>query len=97
MCVDDNESVQILVDEYEKEMNETERYVRECKDLKVLALVNNITLKHQEALQSVYDRVPDEAKNAILHAMSVSTKGRETVIERMQERMREIGAEVVYP
>lgn len=68
----------------------------------VLAKVAESTLKHQAVLADVYEKVPEQAKEAIEHAIEASIRGheeslkavsgqkREEVMERIEEKRQEV-------
>ncbi len=56
-----------------------------------IAIKDNIT-KHQEVLESVMEKVPHEAKDAIIHAIEVSKREKETAVKlivEVEERAKE--------
>ncbi len=55
--------------------------------------VSEATFKHEEVLQKVYEKVPDSAKEAILKAMEVSTKGHERALEAISGAKKKIELE----
>jgi len=65
----------------------------------VLERIAKATTRHQEVLGDVYDKAPEAAKEAIEHALEVSSKGYDTVLravskERMEEVLERVKAEV---
>ncbi|MBI2624772.1 MAG: trypsin-like peptidase domain-containing protein [Candidatus Nealsonbacteria bacterium] len=60
------------------------------KDVEELAiLITEKTLKHQEVLIEVFEKVPEEAKTAIQNAIEVSRKGSETAVEAVSGTKKE--------
>lgn len=55
----------------------------------VLAKVAEATLKHQAVLADVYEKVPEQAKEAIEHAIEASTRGHEEALEAISGQKRE--------
>ena len=68
----------------------------------VLAKISEATLKHQEVLADVYEKVPEQAKPAIKQAMEAGMRGheealkavsgqkREEVVEKMEQKRQEV-------
>ena len=56
----------------------------------LLNIVSENTAKHQETLASVLEKVPEEAKQAILNAIEVSKKGQEEAVKQITELKGEI-------
>ncbi len=60
------------------------------KDIEELAiLITEKTLKHQEILAEVFEKVPEEAKPAIKKAMEVSRKGSEEAVQAVTGAKKE--------
>ena len=60
------------------------------KDVEELAvLITEKTLKHQEILAGVFEKVPEEAKTAIQNAIEISRKGSETAVEAVSGTKKE--------
>ncbi|MDP2641626.1 MAG: DUF5667 domain-containing protein [Candidatus Yanofskybacteria bacterium] len=55
----------------------------------VLAKVSEATLKHQEVLAGVYERVPEQAKPAIERAMQSGLRGHEEALQAISGEKRE--------
>lgn len=55
----------------------------------VLAKVSEATLRHQEVLADVYNKVPDQAKPAIERAMQAGMRGYEESLEAISGQKRE--------
>ncbi len=55
----------------------------------VLARVSEATLKHQEVLAGVYEKVPEQAKEAIQRAMEASMRGHEEALKAISGQKRE--------
>jgi len=80
------EFVEMLKRDHEIELNESESDMENARALgrnvTVLAEhVANVTLKHITILQDLLDRVPEQAKPAIEHAINVSQMGHERAVE----------------
>ncbi|MCK4386780.1 MAG: hypothetical protein KAV41_01685, partial [Candidatus Pacebacteria bacterium] len=61
----------------------------EEKAEKLLNIVSESTAKHQVILESVLEKVPEEAKEAILNAIEASKKGYEQALRQVAELRRE--------
>lgn len=71
----------------EQAINQAEKATKAGKDTTVLyEQLAKATLKHEEILQSVYLRVPDQAKPVIEDALRYSRQGFETVTRVMEQR-----------
>jgi len=55
----------------------------------VLAKVAEATLKHQEVLAEVYEKVPEQAKETIQRAMEVGMRGHEEALQAISGKKRE--------
>ena len=81
-----------LIEEYEKEVNETQEAIEKAKRLgrnvtELAEHVANMTYKHIEALETLLEKVPEPTKIHIEHAINISIKGHETAVERILERI----------
>ena len=56
----------------------------------LLNIVSENTAKHQEVLEGVLEKVPDEAKEAIVNALEVSRKGQEEAMKQISELKGEV-------
>ena len=56
----------------------------------LLNIVSESTAKHQEVLKGVLEKVPEEAKEAILKAIEVSKKGQEEATKQIAELKSEV-------
>ena len=74
------EFVDDLVEEYEKNLNESNRIVRELNSTEVSEIVANATSKHLSVLDGVLEIVPEQAKEAIIMAKQASLKGQNTAL-----------------
>lgn len=79
---------------YQKFLNlansKTQEAKEKGKDIEELAiLITEKTLKHQEILGEVFERVPDEAKTAIQKAIEVSRGGSETAVQAVSGEKKE--------
>jgi len=77
-----------LVKEHEKEIETIENEIKEAEErginvTELVELVSNVTYKHVLVLQEVLERVPEQAKPSIEHAISVSLKGHLTASEKI--------------
>jgi len=91
--------VEKLKIDYEDEMNETEKEVNVIQGLgrnvTVLAEhVSNVTYKHILVLERILEKVSDQAKPAIEHAINVSIRGHEQAVERILERINKTSEKV---
>lgn len=82
------EFVEKLKEDYEEELNEAESDMEAAralgKNVTLLAEhVANATSKHIAVLERVLDKVPDQAKSAILHAINVSQRGHQRAVENI--------------
>jgi len=82
------EEIQRRLERYEEYLNETEEATEEVeglgKNVTILAEhVCNMTYKHIEVLQEVLEKVPEQAKPAIEHAINVSVTGHENCMDRI--------------
>jgi len=79
---------------YEEEISLATEKSKELKDDKkaeeLLNIVSENTAKHQEVLRGVLEKVPEEAKQAILNAIEVSKRGQEEAIRQIAELKGEI-------
>lgn len=73
-----------LATEKSKGLKDEER----AKEL--LNIVSENTVKHQEILAGVLEKVPEEAKQAILNAIEVSKKGQEEATRQIAELKKEV-------
>jgi len=73
-----------LATEKSKELEDEE------KTKKLLNTVSENTTKHQETLARVLEKVPEEAKEAILHAIEVSKKGYEEATKQINALKKEV-------
>ena len=69
------------------------------KVMEVLAKAGKTTHIHLEVLAEVYEKVPEEAKQAVENAMKVSVKGHEKAVEALkaQNALGEVPEEVLLP
>ena len=79
---------------YKEEISLATEKSKELKDQnkaeELLNVVSENTAKHQEVLASVLEKVPEEAKQAILNAIEVSKKGQEEAVKQIAELKNEI-------
>ena len=90
----DPKSVEKAMTGYEEDISLATEKSKELKDEKkaeeLLNIVSENTAKHQEVLRSVLEKVPEEAKQAILKAIEVSKKGQEEATRQIAELKGEI-------
>ena len=75
-------------DYIDRAMQRAERVRGEDTD-DVLTRVSEATLRHQEILSGVYERVPEEAKHAIEKAMERGARGHEEAVNALSQERRE--------
>ncbi len=79
---------------YKEEISLATEKSKELKDQnkveELLNIVSENTAKHQEVLAGVLEKVPEEAKQAILNAIEVSKKGQAEAIKQITELKGEI-------
>ena len=79
---------------YEEDISLATEKSKELKDEKkaeeLLNIVSENTAKHQEVLRGVLEKVPEEAKEAILKAIEVSKRGQEEAAKQIAELKGEI-------
>jgi DNA-binding transcriptional MerR regulator len=75
---------QAHLQECEKRLERMENKGERIDD--VVEKVASVTEKHIAVLERVYERVPDQAKSAILHAMEVSLTGQEKALEALGKK-----------
>lgn len=79
---------------YKEEVSFATEKSKELKDAKkaeeLLNIVSENTAKHQEVLKGVLEKVPDEAKEAILKAIEVSKKSQEEAVKQIAELKNEV-------
>jgi len=71
-------------------ITESKEIKNENKAEELLNTVSENTARHQEVLESVLEKVPDEAKEAILKAIELSRKGQEEAMKQIAELRGEI-------
>jgi hypothetical protein len=81
-----------LYNDYEIEINETGKEVNATKGLgrnvtELAEHVSNATYKHVLVLERVLEKVPDQAKPSIEHAINVSINGHEQAVESIWGRI----------
>ena len=84
--------------EYENYLNKANRNIEKLKaqgkNVEELVIkVSEATFKHEGVLQKVYEKAPDKAKEAILKAMEISTKGHERALEAISGAKKKIELE----
>ena len=85
--VEDAQEALELYQEYVDEMTEVVgETTKNGKDLsKVIERVKEAHENHVEVLTELLEKVPDQAKDAIEHALEVSQRGQEVCIERLEK------------
>lgn len=83
-----------LKEDYENEINEAEKILKKTEALgrNVTALaehVCNVTYKHVLVLERVWEKVPEQAKPAIEHAINISIEKHENCAERILTRINQ--------
>lgn len=64
----------------------TEQAISAGRDVSdALEAVERATKKHTEVLTNLLDKVPEQAKSAIEHAIEVSQRGRNTALDRLRK------------
>lgn len=95
----EEELAEELMEDYEEGLNETNEEIERAvaRGQNVTDLVEHVstrTSKHLEVLQRVYEKVPEQARAAIAHAMEVSVRKQVGVLahiedgEEIKERVR---------
>lgn len=83
----DQKAVKKAIDGYEKKISLAVEKSKELKDKKkseeLLNTISESTVKHQEVLESVLEKVPDVAKEAIFKAIEVSKQGQEKELQEI--------------
>jgi len=74
------------LEKYEKQLNHALEKAEEAKEggkdvEELAALIAEKTLKHQEVLVEIFDKVPEQAKTAIQKAIEASKKGSEEAVK----------------
>jgi hypothetical protein len=86
--------VEKAMEDYAKKISLATEKSKEVKDEKktkeLLNVVSENTAKHQEILEGVLEKVPDEAKEAILKAIEVSKRGQEKALQEITVLKKEI-------
>jgi hypothetical protein len=85
------EGIETLAAEYEQDIKDVQDNVDKAmalgKDVtSVSEVVEKATAKHTEVLNEVLNKVPEQAKAAIRHAIEVSQRGRQKALENLQKK-----------
>jgi len=80
------EYVPELTENYQHHMDEALKIAEKINSTDLYELVSNMTLMHQQVLDEVYEKCPEEAKTAIMHAKDVSVRGHEEAQEALGRR-----------
>ena len=88
------EIAQKTLEKYERQLNQALEKSREAKeqgkDVEKLAIsISERVLKHQEVLNDVLNKVPEEAKKGIENAIEMSQKGFENAVQVVSEEKKE--------
>ncbi len=75
---------QKVVKEYSAYINKSEEYGAKVNKTEVMEHIINATEHHLEVLQEVYDKVPEQAKPAIEHAIAVAELREEKLLEALE-------------
>ena len=87
-------------EKYEKRLAKALERAENAKDKgkdidAVLTKIAEATVRHQEVLAGVYEKVPEQAKEAILKVMEKSAKGHETALNAIsKEKQKEVRDQV---
>ncbi|HDJ96816.1 MAG TPA: hypothetical protein ENG45_01955 [Candidatus Aenigmarchaeota archaeon] len=89
----DVDNIDELMKEYSLRVNESSEFVKIAKSLgknvtNVEKLVERTTLIHTAILENVYEKVPEQAKQAVIKALNVSTKGREITTTILKKEIK---------
>ena len=89
-----NQFVVKLMEKHQEHLDKAEKKIEEAREKgkdveRVLAIVAEATSIHQKVLADVYEKVPEQAKEAIEHAMEVSSRGQERALEAISKEKRE--------
>ena len=97
----ESEKAEKMMNRYELHLNKALEKAEKAKERGVdtdelLIKITNATLRHQDVLMDVYEKVPEEAKQAIERAMQESLKGHEEALKNVSsEQNREMVMENV--
>lgn len=85
------EEIETLAAEYEQDIKDVQDNVDKARALgkdvtSVSEVVEKATAKHTEVLNEVLNKVPEQAKAAIRHAIEVSQRGRQKALENLQKK-----------
>lgn len=88
------EFVEKLMEKHRKHLEKAEGKIEEAKEKgrdveRALVIVTEATSQHLSVLTEVYEKVPEQAKGAIEHAMEVSSRGQERALEAISAEKRE--------
>lgn len=88
-------AVEKAIEDYEKKIlfatEKSKEIDGEEKTEELLNTVSENTAKHQEVLAGVLEKVPEEAREAIVKAIEISKKGQEKAMEQIAELQKEVG------
>ncbi|MBT3643127.1 hypothetical protein HN532_04095 [archaeon] len=86
--------VEKAMEGYEKKISLATEKSKELKDEEraeeLLNTISENTSKHQEVLESVLEKVSDEAKEAILKAIEVSKRGQKEALKQISDLKKEV-------
>lgn len=88
------EFVERLMEKHKEHLGKAEEKIEEAKEKgrdveRILAIVAEAASIHQAVLIEVYEKVPEQAQEAIEHAIEVSNKGQEKALEAISKEKRE--------
>lgn len=86
--------VEKLVKQHQEHLDKAEEEIKEAKEKgrdveRILGIVAQATSTHQKVLAEVYEKVPQQAKEAIEAAMEASSKGQERALEAISGEKKE--------
>ena len=90
---DTDEDVEMLLDDYEDAITKAGEKVQAAQDGgadvdEVLENIAEATLRHEETLLEVYDRVPEQAKPAIERAMQAGANGHKEALQNVSQEQQ---------
>jgi len=87
-CIGDPEHLKALAHEYRLYLNRCLSESERANRTGLYEIVTEATEYHQEVLDEVYAKCPEEAKPAIAHAKERSVRGHEEAVEKLEELRR---------
>ncbi len=94
MARGEDELAERAISRYENQFGQALEKAKEAREKgldvdEVFLRVSEATLKHQDVLMDVYDRVPEQSKEAIQRAMQEGLRGHEEALDSISEQDRE--------